>query len=884
MRDTTTKWYQLGTEEVFKLLGTSENGLNQEEAQIRLEKQGRNELPKEKRFRVWLFLLGQLKSPLVYILVLAGAISLGIGHNFDALIIFAAVGVNIGIGFYQEYSSSKVLEKLSKIVRVLARVKRNKEIKELDSEFLVAGDIISLKPGMKIPADGRLIYIKNLHTNESLLTGESATVKKTIDPINKDVSTGDQKNMVFMGTTVEEGEGIAVITATGKDTEIGKIAMMTKSAAEEETPLQKKIGHLGKVITIIVTLGALIIIVVGLIEKLKFTEIFITSIAVAVAAIPEGLPAAIAVILAVSSRRILAKNGLVKHLISAESLGSTSVICVDKTGTLTEGKMKLENIISKADKNKIMNAIIFANEALLEKNGNTYQTKGDTTDQAKMQYALDNGLNPEKLLEMMPRLNMIPFDSVYKYVASFHKIENGKVGIFVTGAPEILLELCSSIQEDSSVNELTATERNELMADNERRAGQGLRVIGAAYLETEASIDEITKAEEKELQKYITDLIFIGLVEIKDPLREDVKKIMAEVQDAGLRVVMLTGDHKLTAVAIGKELGMRTTPEAVMEGTELDKMSEEELEKRIKDIHIFARVSPSHKLKIASAWKKIGESVAMTGDGINDAPALKVADIGIALNSGTDVTKEAADLVLLDDSFVSIIEAIKQGRTAFDNIRKVTIFLLSDSFTELIIVLGALVLRMPLPITAVQILWTNLVEDGLPNLALAFEPSEKDALKRKPISRKESILDKEATLIAYPSGIFADLVLFGIFLWFLKHTSYDIGYIRTLIFAALGTNSLFLIFGLKSLSKSVLKTNPFNNMYLLIAIGIGFLMMFGAIHLPVLNQVLKTQPLVASHWLLVVGLGLGQMGVIEIIKWWFYRKNQTDLRPGSATQ
>ena len=871
--DNLTKWYQLSAEEIFKLTDTSPNGLTNEEAKLRLAKQGPNELPKEKRFQIWLFFLGQLKSPLVYILLAAGFISLGIGHNFDALIIFAAVGVNLGIGFYQEYSSNKVLEKLAKIVRVLARVKRSGELKEIDSELLVVGDVISLKPGMKIPADARL---KNLHANESLLTGESAAVKKITQTITEDLSTGDQKNMVFMGTTVEEGEGLAVITSTGKDTEIGKIAALTKSAIEEETPLQKRIGHLGKVITIIVTIGAIIIITVGLIEQLKFTEIFITSIAVAVAAIPEGLPAAIAVILAVSSRRILAKNGLVKHLISAESLGSTSIICVDKTGTLTEGKMKVEGIISKAEKIKMMTVMVLANEALVEKGPEGYQVKGDTTDQAKMQFAFENGVSLDKLLEDRPRVNTIPFDSEYKYLASFHKLSDNRTVIYISGAPEIIISLCSSFDEGGEIKQLNEESKKEMMAENEKLAGQGLRIISSAYVEIDKNPGELENAEKEELQKYITGLIFLGLAKIKDPLREDVKKIMAEVQKAGLRVVMLTGDHRLTAIAIGTELGMKTETGAVMEGIELDKISDEELEKIIRNIHIFARVSPGHKLRIAKAWKQVGESVAMTGDGINDAPALKVDDIGIALNSGTDVTKEAADLVLLDDSFVSIIEAIRQGRTAFDNIRKVTIFLLSNSFTEIIVILGALVLRIPLPITAVQILWTNLVEDGLPNLALAFEPPENDALKRRPIGRNEKILDKEASIIAYPSGIFADLVLFGIFIFFLKETDYDIGYIRTIIFAALGTNSLFLIFGLKSLNKSVFKSNPLNNKYLIAAICIGFIMMISAVHLPSLNLVLKTQPLMPIHWLIVIGLGAGQLTMIELIKWRFYRKQKVD--------
>lgn len=871
MQEAEQKWYQIDYEAVLEKLDTKKEGLSQDEAETRLRQHGSNILPREKRFKVWLFLLDQLKSPLVYILLIAGFISTAIGHNFDAIVIFAAVAVNIGIGFYQEFSSNRTLEKLIEIVKILARVKRGDEIHEINSEKLVPGDIILIKAGMKIPADARLILVKNLKTNEALLTGESAPIEKHVETIDKDVTIGDRINMVFMGSIVEKGEGTAVVVKTGNQTEIGKIAQLTKRAKKETTPLQERIEHLGKVIAIIVAIASILIVAIGYLEDIPLGEIFITSIAVAVAAIPEGLPATIAVILAVSSRRILDKKGLVRRLIAAESLGSTSVICVDKTGTLTEGKMKVEKIITDGNTSLMLDVFALANEAIIEKFGNEYEIKGESTDQAKMHAFFDNNRSLDRLLKLKPRLNLLSFDSNNQFMASFHKLEGKKIGIYVTGATETLLKLSSSVIDEGKKKKLTEEKALGIDRHNDELAEEGYRVIGAAYGEVNEEIEIIENADEKKLLEFIKNLSFLGLAAIRDPIRQEVEKIMGEVIEAGLRVVMLTGDHKLTALSVGKKIGLATDSKAILGGEELNKMSDADLKEVIRDISIFARVNPEHKLRIAKAWKSVGESVAMTGDGINDAPALKVADIGIAVGSGTDVTKETADLVLLDNSFVTIIEAIKQGRTAFDNIRKVTVFLLSNAFTEVILILGALLLRIPLPLIAVQILWTNLAEDGLPNFALAFEPPEDDVLKRKPIERGERILDSRAKFIAYPMGIITDIILLSIFILFLNFSNYDIGYIRTFIFAALGTDSLFFIFALKSLDKSIFKINPFNNKYLLFAIGFGFLMIIAAVYLPLLNTVLQTVPLKPIHVLFIIGLGIAKLFIIEGIKA-FYRK------------
>jgi len=866
-------WYSQEPKDIFNTLSTSESGLTLKEAGLRLEQNGLNVLPKEKRFKAWLFLWTQIKSPLIFILLVAGFITLGIKEYFDTIIIFASVVVNIGIGFYQEYSSGKILEKLADMVRVEARVKRDGEIKEIDSENLVTGDIIYLKSGMKVPADLRLFQVKDLRTSEALLTGESTPVEKNIDKITNDVVVADRKNMAFMGTTVEKGEGIGVVVQTGKDTEIGKIASLTKKAEDTQTPLQERLGHLGKIISIIILLAAAVIIGVGLIEEMEFFEIFITAVAVAVAAVPEGLPAALAVILAVSSQRILKKGGLVKKLVAAESLGSTSVICVDKTGTLTEGKMKVEKIVTKVDRTRFIEALALSNEAIVETTPEGQVIKGDSTDKAKMQEFLDSGRSLKDLLDQRPVLNFLPFDSINKYVVSLHELRNGRVGMYVTGAPDILVEKANFIDEGGQIRSIKEEDVTDINNEYEELAKSGYRMISVGYKEFEADPDEISKKSIEEINELVRGLVYWGLAAIRDPIRPEVKEIMAEVRSAGLRVVMITGDHKLTALAIGKELEITKGDDAVMEGRELNDISDEELKERIKKVDIFARVDPVHKLRITKAWQEAGESVAVTGDGINDAPALKAADIGIALASGTDVTKEAADLVLMDNSFVTIIEAIKQGRTAFGNIKKVVIFLLSNSFTELILILGALLLRIPLPLTAVMILWTNLVEDGLPNFALAFEPPEKKVMRQIPMKRKSPILDSQGKFLSYPLGIMTDIVLLGIFIAFLKFTNYELGYIRTFIFAALGTDSLFYIFALKSLDKSIFKINPFNNMYLVAAIAFGFFMMWVAVYTPYMNLVLRTEPLIAKHLWFILGLGIYKLFLVEFVKWVYNKRN-----------
>jgi Ca2+-transporting ATPase len=732
---------------------------------------------------------------------------------------------------------------------------------------------------MKIPADARVISLKDFSVNEAMLTGESNPVVKNTEPIDKDVVVGDRKNTVFMGTTVDRGEATAVITATGRDSEIGTIAAMTKKAEDDLTPLQERLEKLGKTISLIVLVAAFIIVTVGVIQKISFIEIFITSVAVAVAAIPEGLPAALAVILAISSQKILARGGLVKKLIAAESLGSTSVICADKTGTLTEGVMKVEKIITKAPKELMLTALALSNEAILEKTGDSYQIQGDTTDKAKLEEFLNSGISLSRVKGEYPLLAMVPFDSVNKYILSFHRHAAG-VRMFITGAPEVFIRSSVGL-EDGRVRNFTRADSEAIQSDYESMAISGFRMIGAGYRDIHKNADELSKFTENQLKDYVGDLIYLGLAAIRDPIRQEVKEIMKQVRSAGLKVVMITGDHKLTARAIGKELGMASNEDSIMEGEELNHLSDDQLRNKVRDIDIFARVDPIHKLRVVKAWKELGESVAATGDGINDAPALKMADIGIAVASGTDVTKEAADLVLVNDSFATIVEAIRQGRAAFQNIKKVTILLLSNSFTELILILGSLLLGVPLPVTAIQILWTNLVEDGLPNFALAFEPPEKGIMDQKPIRRNAPLLDGRAKFLSYPMGIITDLILFLIYfeLYELHESAHiTLEYLRTFMFVALGTDSLIYIFSLRSLDRPFWKVNHLQNKYFTGAIIIGFTLMLGAVYMPFLSRALETDPLSLKHLSWIALLGVYKLFFVEGVKWFYNRKRSRPVR------
>ena len=860
-------WHNLDFKEVVKILRTNiGKGLSEKEVKVCQREFGKNKLPEEKPLSMLRMFLEQFRSPLIYILVIAGIITLILKDYTDAIIIFGAVFLNTIVGYLQENKASQALRELKKIVKHTAEVLRDGNLKVIDSAELVPGDIIILNPGDKVPTDGRIIECYDFKINEMALTGEWMAAKKISEVLARKTPLADRDNMVFMGTVVEDGKAKAVVTAIGIETEIGKVARLVKEAREEKTPYQKKIAHFSEIIGTIIGAICFGIFVEGMITGGEFVEMFTTAVAVAVAAIPEGLPVAMTVILALGMQRILKKKGLVRRLASAETLGSTSVICSDKTATLTEGKMKVSDVIAfKETKLLCLKAAALTSEAFIENPTSPKEKwiiRGRSTDRALLEAGIESGIDGKKEFEKK-KIAELPFNPVNKFAAALYN-ENGQKFLYVCGAPEKILEF----------SKLGKKEKENWQKKLEKLAQKGLRVVASAHrkINRERGSADLTESGFLSID-LIKDLDFIGLITLKDPIRPEVKEAMKVCRRAGMRPIIVTGDHKLTAKAVAEELGFKVKEENILEGKDLDKLSDDDFEEILPQIQIYARVEPKHKMRIISAWQEKKEVVAMTGDGINDAPALKRADVGIAVGSGTEVAKETADLILLNDSFSIIVAAVEEGRAILDNIRKVITYLLSDSFTEVILVGVSIMAGLPLPVTAVQILWVNLIEDGLPDIALAFEPKEKDIMKQKPGGHEIPLLTREMKTIIFIIGIFTDLILLGLFFWFWNQ-NHDIAYVRTMIFACLSIDSLLYVFSCKSLRRNLWRINPFSNKILVAAWLLGMAMLMAALYLPTLQAFLKTVPLGIFDWQIILGLGLLNVILIEATKWYFIAKRK----------
>lgn len=851
-------WHNLSTEEVVKMLGTDiKNGLTEKEVISRQVEFGKNILSEEKPFSQLKIFLEQFQSPLVYILIIAGIVTLILKEFTDSIVIFGAVILNTIVGFFQENKASNALKEIKKVVKYSATVIREKNRKVIDSLDLVSGDVFILNPGDKVPADGRIIETYNLKINEMALTGEWLPASKKLEILPKTKSLADRDNMVYMGTIVEAGIAKAVVTEIGVGTEIGKVAELIKETKEEKTPLQKKLSYFSKIIGGVIGIIAIFIFIEGMITGNTFLEMFTTSIAVAVAAIPEGLPVALTVILALGMQRILKRKGLVRKLLAAETLGSISIIATDKTCTLTEGKMKVAEIFTldekKNDKDLVWKIAVLCNEAFIEnpqEPKSKWKFEGRPTEKALLMAASQKGFMKEELEKMEEKVDELPFDPTRKYGITLYKISENKFCLYLLGAPEELLKL----------SKIEPVELKKINQKLESLTKKGYRVIGAAY-------KEIHKMESE-----VKDLTFAGLIALHDPLRKDVKAAIKTCIKAGIKPIIVTGDHKFTAITIAQELGFKVKEKNIITGEALKLLSDEEFSKKIKDIRVYARVEPKDKLRIISAWQEKGKVIAMTGDGINDAPALKQADIGVALGSGTEVAKETSDLILLNDSFSIIVAAIEEGRAILDNIRKVITYLLSDSFTEVILIGTSLFLGWPLPIIAVQILWVNLIEDGPLGLCLAFEPKEKDIMKQKPQSHDAPLLTKEMKALIFIIGLVTDFLLLGFFFWLIKYSGYEIFHIRSLIFAGLTIDSIFFIFSCKSLRRNIWQINPFSNKFLIFAWIFSVIMLLAAIYFSPLQTLLKTVPLSFFDWQLILGLGLLNIILIEATKRFFIIK------------
>lgn len=890
-------WHALALGDVFSKIQTKRDGISQIEARRRLEKFGLNEVVIEKRHGNWRIFFHQFVSPLIFLLIIAGVVTIFLQAYLDTIVIFAAVFFNTIIGFFQERRALSSLKSLRQKQIFLAWVKRDGNWREIPAKQVVPGDIILIKPGDRVPADARLISAFDLKANEAILTGESLPVSKDIGLVGEATVLADRTNMLWMGTEVSDGKGTAVVVSTAKNTQFGKISSLLETIVKRKTPFEKKVAKLGRFISSIILVSSILLIFIGISTGRTFSEMFLVAVAVAVSAIPEGLPIAVTVILAIGMTRILSKKGLVKELSSAETLGSTSVILTDKTGTLTVGQMRVSHVLVFNKKNELveldsiekptgsyllaLKVASMASEAIIENpydDISSWRIRGRPTDKAMLLAAISADIDTELLNKKYQTIDELPFSSARKFLASLRQDQNGMSTVFFSGAPDILASYLKRVQIEEKTFNLSSDSLTDLKNTVNKLANKGLRIVLVGYkkLGKNYKSENIKGAAKNKWTLLLEGATFVGLIGIKDPVRKDVAEMIAVGRKAGIRTVIVTGDHTLTAQSVGKEIGLLAKGRTlfnIMEGQELENIETKDLARQVRAIDIFARVSPQHKVKIVEAWQRQDEVVAMAGDGVNDAPALRAADVGIAVGTGTDIAKEAADIILLNNNFSTIIAAIKEGRVILDNLKKVIAYLLSDSLTEIFLVFFTLLLGLPLPVLPAQILWVNLVEGSLPSIALAFDPAEKDVMTLPPTAIKKPLLDNEIKLLIAIISILTFVVLVGLFIFFLSQ-GMELGRVRTLIFVALAINSLFYAFALRSLRRPIWQVNFWTNKYLIGAVLIGFGLIVAAVYLPLLQTLLRTVSIGTLEWIILIGFGILNIIAIEFGKWIFIQRKQ----------
>ncbi len=875
-------YHSTKTRELLTELKTTARGLSSPEAALRLKQHGENRLPEAKPVK-WLVILGrQFQSPFIYILLAAGAVSILVKEYTDAQIIIGAMLINVLIGFFQEYKANKSLAALKKMVPRRSIVIRDNAEQEIDSINLVPGDVIILQMGHQVPADCRLLTAVDFEVNEAILTGESAPVKKQVEALPAGTVLADRNNMIYSSTVVVGGSAQAIVVGTGMKTEFGKIAELVKDTSDENTPLQQRLVGLSKFFGIVTGIVCVLIVTFGYLQGRNLFEIFITAIAIAVAAIPEGLSVAVTVILVLGMSQIVKRQALVRHLIAAETLGSITVICSDKTGTLTEGKMKVSHVLvgnNKLELNgggppeKVAPDIFLAleigalcNNAIWQKaNDELAEDKviGSPLEIALLEFAHDWGIDREKLNNLKPRVGELPFNSAEKIMITVHRIKKDGFVLYEKGAPEIILANSSHYLENGQVVKLGAAEKKYFNRQFKDWTSRGLRLIALAYRDLKEY-----DSEQHDLRALGHDLVFTSLIAVKDPLRPEARETIETCRQAGIRPIIITGDHPLTALAIAKEAGFKADTKVAV-GEELEKINDKDLKSLVKKVDIFARATPSHKLRIVKALRANGEVVAMTGDGLNDSPALKAADIGVCLGSGTEVAKETSDIVLLDNNFKVIVAAIEEGRIIFQNIRKSITYLTSDCFSEIILISACILWNTPLAVLPVQILWINIINDGFPNFSLAFERSDKNLMQQKPLKRVEPLMNRQVKGIVLWLGIIRDIALAAIFIYGYYHLEVlgcSLEYWRTMFFAMLGFKSITGIFSLRNLNLPIWKINHLHNRYLLLAFFLSGGLLVAAIYFAPLQNLLKTVPLSLNAWLLISGVALINIFLVEVIK------------------
>ena len=883
------EWYSLSTEEVEKLLNVDEKkGLNADEVEKRTEEYGRNEIISKNKKPIWKMILEQFTDFMIVVLIIAAIVSGVVNHEFtDSIIILIIVILNAIIGVVQEVKAQKSLDSLKELSAPHCKAIRNGEIVNIDSKELVPGDVVVLETGDNIPADLRIIEAINLKIQEAALTGESVPVEKHADVLKDEkVGLGDRVNCAFSSSLVTYGRGKGIVVSTGMDTEVGKIAKMLDDVDDSETPLKRRLEALGKTLGIAALVICALIFAVGFfVYKRDWIEMFMTAVSLAVAAIPEGLPAISTIVLSIGVQRMVKRNAIIRTLPSVETLGSATVICSDKTGTLTQNRMTVEKIFcdnkvfgteyKEKDGNEqyklLLNCMILCNDTKLKKDGEKYITTGDPTETALVDLGLKSNVVKDDLDNEYKRVEEIPFDSERKLMTTVHD-RKGKLVVFTKGGVDELLAKCSKIRLNGEDVKLTKEHIDMILATNEQFALCALRVLAMAYKD----IDQIP--EKANMNSLESDLTYIGMVGMIDPARPEVKDAVAKCRTAGIRPVMITGDHKITAVAIAKEIGILREGDEAITGAELQEMSQEELEKNVQKYSVYARVSPEHKVRIVNAWKSHDEVVAMTGDGVNDAPALKAADIGAAMGIvGTDVAKEAADVVLTDDNFATIVSAVEEGRRIYDNILKAVAYLLSANIGEIITLFVATMFGWLIePLLPIHMLWINLVTDSLPALALSVDPAEKNIMNRKPKKNKNVFTKGMIWRIIYQGIMIGGLTLlaFAIGCGFDFNSIVDaegnvtsIGVTaQTMAFAVLALSELVHVFNLRSNKDSIFKVGLLTNKILLGAIAISASLMLIVLNVPALHGIFEIKMLTLREIGIVTLLSFAPLIIVEIFK------------------
>jgi Ca2+-transporting ATPase len=927
----TDNWHAMQKDEVLQALKSSPNGLSSEEAKSRIIQYGFNELKEKKRRTALQMFLEEFKDIFILLLIAATVFSVIIGYYelmrdpslgfletyADAITIGIIVVLVAIAGFVQEYRAEKAIEALKKLAAPRARVMRNGKETMILAREVVPGDILVLEAGDTVAADSRLLEAVELKTDEAILTGESTPVNKSLQPVKPDAPTADRRDMLFMATHTIYGRAKACVASTGMNTEFGKIAEMVQTAEEEETPLERKLDSFAKkiakvvvaVCVVIFALEAFDVVASGILNLEGFIQAFLSSIALAISAVPEGLPAIVTITLALSAREYAKRHAIIRKLSSAESLGATTVICSDKTGTLTKGEMTVRRIYvnnkfaeitgvgyepkgelrqgdsvinpqDDRDMSLLLKIGSLCNNAKLDKTEKSWSVIGDPTEGALIVSASKAGFKEEELEKSCPRVAEMPFTSERKCMTTVHSSPlSGRVA-YMKGAPEIVLEKCSHILESGDEKKLTDAKKKKVLEVNEKFATDALRVLGMAYRNLPESLTELNEDTVEH------DLVFVGLEGMIDPPREEAIKANETCQKAGIKTVMITGDHKLTAMAVAKEIGILKEDSVVLTGTELDKMSEEEFEKIVQNVAVYARVSPEHKLRIVKALKKKGEIVAMTGDGVNDAPAVKSADIGISMGiSGTDVTREASDLVLTDDNFATIVKAVELGRASYDNIRKYARFLISCNFDELLVIgtfaiLGGLFGQnlFPLPLLPAMILWINLATDGAPAVALSMDPPDEDVMQRKPRKPTEGILHGMGAFIiaSFILQSIGTILVFSLeYYLFPAHgfgTEETLAEARTAAFVQAAFFELFVVWNCRSETRSVWRMgrDAFKNKYFVIAEIVSIAATFGICYIPITAQMFGLVPLTPTDLLYV--LAVASLGLFVLPELFMRRK------------